>query len=100
MGSTASGSPGSTGPLPTASTCSPVRARPGESLRFFVDCLGFNVALDHHFPDGWRWVAIAPPDGTARLALIAPKPGSQECEYIGKVKQVVFSDRGCRSEVP
>jgi serine phosphatase RsbU (regulator of sigma subunit)/predicted enzyme related to lactoylglutathione lyase len=60
------------------------------SLRFFVDSLGFNVALDHHFPDGSRWVAIAPPDGTARLALIAPTPGSQECEYIGKVKQVVF----------
>jgi catechol 2,3-dioxygenase-like lactoylglutathione lyase family enzyme len=22
------------------------------SLRFLVDCLGFSVALDHHFPDG------------------------------------------------
>ena len=60
------------------------------SLRFFVDGLGFNVALDHHFPDGSRWIAIAPPDGTARLALISPKPGSEDCAYIGKVKQVVF----------
>ncbi|HKW55891.1 MAG TPA: SpoIIE family protein phosphatase [Candidatus Acidoferrum sp.] len=60
------------------------------SLRFFVDGLGFNVALDHHFPDGSRWVAIAPPDGTARLALITPKPGSEESAYIGHVKQVVF----------
>jgi serine phosphatase RsbU (regulator of sigma subunit)/predicted enzyme related to lactoylglutathione lyase len=60
------------------------------SLRFFVDGLGFNVAIDHRFPDGSRWIAIAPPDGTARLALIAPKPGSEECAYIGKVKQVVF----------
>ena len=59
-------------------------------MQFFVGCLGFNVALDHKLPDGSRWVAIAPPDGTARLALITPKPGSEECAYIGKVKQVVF----------
>lgn len=61
-----------------------------ESLRFFVDRLGFNVALDHRLPDGSRWIAIAPPDGTARLALIRPTPGSEDCGYIGKVKQVVF----------
>ena len=61
-----------------------------ESLRFFVDRLGFNVALDYRLPDGSRWIAIAPPDGTARLALITPTPGSEDCAYIGKVKQVVF----------
>jgi serine phosphatase RsbU (regulator of sigma subunit)/predicted enzyme related to lactoylglutathione lyase len=60
------------------------------SLRFFVDCLGFNVALDYQFPDGARWVAVAPPDGTARLALVTPPPDSEEYAYIGKGKQIVF----------
>jgi len=37
-----------------------------------------------------RWVAVAPPDGTALLALITPKPDSQEYKLIGRYTEVVF----------
>ena len=60
------------------------------SLRFYLDQLGFGLAFDHIFSSGDRWVAVAPPDGTAILALMAPKPGSEECDFIGRFSQVVF----------
>ena len=60
------------------------------SLRFFRDGLGFNVALDHTDPEHGRWVMVAPPDGTARIALVAPLPGSDEHALIGKARQIVF----------
>ncbi len=60
------------------------------SLRFYVDCLGFSGVLDHRFPDGGRFIAVAPPDGTARLALVTPQPDSEEYACIGKSRQVVF----------
>jgi serine phosphatase RsbU (regulator of sigma subunit) len=59
------------------------------SLRFFLDQLGFNLAFDAHLQSG-RWVAVAPPDGTAVLNLIAPKPHSIESKLIGRATQVVF----------
>ena len=61
-----------------------------QSLRFFVDRLGFSVALDYRSQDYGRWVMVAPPDGTARIALVAPQQGSEEYAYIGKVRQIVF----------
>jgi len=60
------------------------------SLRFFRDGLGFNVALDYTDPEHGRWVMVAPPDGTARIALVAPLPGSDEHALIGKARQIVF----------
>jgi serine phosphatase RsbU (regulator of sigma subunit)/predicted enzyme related to lactoylglutathione lyase len=60
------------------------------SLRFFVDCLGFGVALDHRIPGGERWVTVAPPDGTARLALVTPLTDSEDYPHIGKGRQIVF----------
>ena len=60
------------------------------SLRFYVDQLGFDVAFDARLQSGGRWVAVAPPDGTAVLTLIAPEPGSREYELIGRSAQVVF----------
>ena len=36
-----------------------------ESLRFYLDQLGFDLAFDAQLPSGDRWVAVAPPDGTA-----------------------------------
>ena len=60
------------------------------SLRFYVDQLGFRLVFDSRFPSGGRWVLVAPPDGTALLALIAPKPGSEEYKLIGRATQVVF----------
>src|SRR5207253_10194253 len=60
------------------------------SLRFYVEQLGFRLDFDSRFPSGRRWVLVAPPDGTALLALIAPKPGSEEYKLIGRATQVVF----------
>src|SRR5579863_5353988 len=60
------------------------------SLRFFVDQLGFEVAFDSRLSSGGRWVAVSPPDGSALLALVSPKPGSREYKLIGRATQVVF----------
>jgi len=59
------------------------------SLKFYVDKLGFSVVADGRFEFG-RWVAIAPPDGTAILALIAPKRGSENYKLIGRSTQIGF----------
>jgi serine phosphatase RsbU (regulator of sigma subunit)/catechol 2,3-dioxygenase-like lactoylglutathione lyase family enzyme len=60
------------------------------SLRFYLDQLGFNLVYDTKLQSGERWVAVAPPDGTAILALVAPKPGSREYKQIGRATQVAF----------
>jgi len=59
------------------------------SLRFYVDLLGFSVVADGRFEFG-RWVAIAPPDGSAILALIAPKRGTENYKLIGRHTQIAF----------
>jgi serine phosphatase RsbU (regulator of sigma subunit) len=61
-----------------------------ESLRFYLDQLGFSLVGDVRFGSGQRWVAVSPPDGSAVLSLIAPKPDSKECALIGRPTQVVF----------
>jgi serine phosphatase RsbU (regulator of sigma subunit) len=60
------------------------------SLRFYLDTLGFRLAFDARLQSGQRWVAVAPPDGTAVLSLIAPEPRSPERKLIGRSTQVVF----------
>ena len=60
------------------------------SLRFYLDQLGFHVAYDTRLQSGERWLAVSPPDGSAILSLIAPKPSSQEYKLIGRSTQVVF----------
>ena len=60
------------------------------SLRFYLDQLGFSLVYDTRLQSGDRWVAVAPPDGTAILALVAPKPGSREYKLIGRATQVAF----------
>ena len=60
------------------------------SQRFYVDQLGFSVAFNTQLPSGDRWLAVAPPDGTAMLSIVAPKPGSQEYKLIGRPTGVVF----------
>ncbi len=61
-----------------------------QSLRFYVDQLGFNVAFDARLQSGDRWVAVAPPDGSAVLALVAPAPDSGLYRLIGRPTGVVF----------
>lgn len=60
------------------------------SLRFYRDQLGFDLAFDARLQSGQRWVAVAPPDGTAVLTLIAPEPDSPQYKLIGRPTQVVF----------
>ncbi|HET9804061.1 MAG TPA: SpoIIE family protein phosphatase [Candidatus Acidoferrum sp.] len=60
------------------------------SLKFYVEQLGFRVAFDAKLQSGERLAAVAPPDGSTVLALIKPKPKSQEAKLIGRATQVVF----------
>jgi serine phosphatase RsbU (regulator of sigma subunit)/catechol 2,3-dioxygenase-like lactoylglutathione lyase family enzyme len=60
------------------------------SLRFYLDQLGFHLAFDTRLQSGDRWVAVSPPDGSAILSLVVPKPKSQEYKLIGRSSQVVF----------
>src|SRR5580658_608520 len=60
------------------------------SLQFYLDRLGFHLAFDTRLQTGERWVAVAPPDGTAILALVAAKPDSPQYKLIGRSTQVVF----------
>jgi serine phosphatase RsbU (regulator of sigma subunit)/catechol 2,3-dioxygenase-like lactoylglutathione lyase family enzyme len=60
------------------------------SLRFYVDQLGFNLIADAALPDGTRWVAVGPSDGSAMVALVAPRPGSEDYQLIGRRTQIIF----------
>jgi phosphoserine phosphatase RsbU/P len=60
------------------------------SLRFYLDQLGFNLVYDARLQSGERWVAVAPPDGSAVLALVAPAKDSPQYKLIGRATQVVF----------
>jgi serine phosphatase RsbU (regulator of sigma subunit)/catechol 2,3-dioxygenase-like lactoylglutathione lyase family enzyme len=109
-----SGSPSPLRPAPHLRLhCVNVFVRDQErSLRFFVDQLGFNLAYDTRLQSGDRWVAVSPPDGSAILSLVAPKPNSEQYKLIGRSTQVVFvtedvaakfqewSKRGVRFQTP
>jgi len=60
------------------------------ALRFYVDQLGFDVAFDARLPTGRRWLAVAPPDGSTVISLVAPSPESREYLLIGRPTGVVF----------
>lgn len=60
------------------------------SLRFYVDKLGFRAVVDHIFPDGNRWIEVAPPDGSANLALALATPDSPAYKDIGRDTLVYF----------
>jgi serine phosphatase RsbU (regulator of sigma subunit)/catechol 2,3-dioxygenase-like lactoylglutathione lyase family enzyme len=60
------------------------------SLAFYLDRLGFTLAVDYRFGERSRFVLVAPPDGTALIALIAPRPNSEEYKRIGQPGSVVF----------
>src|SRR5437763_4955127 len=44
------------------------------SLHFYIEQLGFRVAIDHRFADGRRWIEVAPPDGNAHIGLSLAPP--------------------------
>lgn len=60
------------------------------SLRFYLDQLGFHLAYDAKLQSGERLVAVAPPDGQAVLALVAPKPDSLDFKLIGRATRITL----------
>ena len=56
------------------------------SLAFYVGRLGFRM-VSNSAP---RSVVLAPPDGTALLVIVAPMPGSEEYQLVGKGRLAVF----------
>jgi serine phosphatase RsbU (regulator of sigma subunit) len=54
------------------------------SVEFYRDQLGFHVVWDSRAAAGLRSVAVAPPDGSAVLRLIAPEPSSESYALIGR----------------
>ena len=56
--------------------------------QFFLQKLGFNLVSDARFASGNRWVEVAPPDGTAVLALVLPTEGQDN--LIGRSSMVTF----------
>src|SRR5262245_29617953 len=61
-----------------------------KSLLFYVEQLGFEVAFDSRLQSGDRWIAVAPPNGSAVLTLIAPPPHSKQYNLIGRATGVVL----------
>jgi len=60
------------------------------SLRFYVDQLGFELIADRRLPSGEGWIEVAPPDGSANLTLVAPKPDRPEYKLIGGNRWILF----------
>lgn len=60
------------------------------SLRFYVEQLGFTLVIDESYESGGRWVAVAPPDGNAVLALVTPRRNSEEYKLIGRSRHTVL----------
>src|SRR5258708_23656115 len=60
------------------------------SRQFYLDQLGFRLALDVPLPSVENSLAVTPPDGTAVLSLITPQAGSDENQLIGRPTQIIF----------
>ena len=60
------------------------------SKRFYVEQLGFELLTEQCLPNGVRWIEVAPPDGSANLALVEPKPDRPEYKLIGGYRWVLF----------
>ena len=61
------------------------------SMRFYVNQLGFELIVDHRPTSGeHRWIEVAPPDGSANLTLVVPRPDRPEYNLIGVDRHVLF----------
>ena len=63
---------------------------PDRSRQFYLDQLGFRPAYDTPLASQDHSLAVAPPDGTAVLLLVAPPPESEEFQLIGRSTRIVF----------
>ena len=55
-----------------------------------------ELAHDARLPSGAPCLAVSPPDGTAVLVLVAPKPRSEEYRLIGRPTQIAFLTENVR----
>ena len=60
------------------------------SLRFYTDQLGFRIIVDHRFENGTRWIEVAPPDGSANLALGLASSEAEAVRLCGQDTHVYF----------
>src|SRR5258708_33391272 len=60
------------------------------SLRFYLNQLGFRLVVDVTFKPGSRWIEVAPPDGSASLALAFAPPDSEASKLVGRDSQIYF----------
>jgi serine phosphatase RsbU (regulator of sigma subunit)/predicted enzyme related to lactoylglutathione lyase len=60
------------------------------SKQFYLQKLGFELITEQRLPTGERWIEVAPPDGSANLALVEPKSESPEYKLIGGYRWVLF----------
>jgi serine phosphatase RsbU (regulator of sigma subunit)/catechol 2,3-dioxygenase-like lactoylglutathione lyase family enzyme len=67
------------------------------SRRFFVDQLGFQVAVESELPGLGRWIIVTPPGGLPGLALVVPPEGSAEATRIGQNTGAGFLTEDVRS---
>ena len=67
------------------------------SRRFFVEQLGFQVAIDTEVPEVGRWIVVTPPKGLPGLALVAPIEESVEAIRIGQNTGVAFLTENVRA---
>ena len=63
---------------------------PDRSRQFYLDQLGFLLAFNAPLASAEPSLAVTPPDGTAMLLLVAPRPGSEEYSLIGSPTRIVF----------
>ena len=49
----------------------------------FYESLGFERRNDIPFGDGYRWVEVYPPSGTAGIALVSPAPDGPQAVETG-----------------
>jgi catechol 2,3-dioxygenase-like lactoylglutathione lyase family enzyme len=49
----------------------------------FYEALGFERRNDIPWGDGHRWVEVYPPNGTAGIALVPPRPGDRTAVQTG-----------------
>jgi catechol 2,3-dioxygenase-like lactoylglutathione lyase family enzyme len=49
----------------------------------FYESLGFTRRNDIPWGDGYRWVEVYPPSGTAGIALVPPRPGDPTAVQTG-----------------
>ena len=48
------------------------------SKQFYLQQLGFELITEQRLPTGERWIEVAPPDGSANISLVEPKPDAPE----------------------